>query len=38
MYSKKAFKALPKVIYHFSLLCEKNNIGEFKKEKMEKFF
>ncbi|TFG18840.1 MAG: hypothetical protein EU529_16995 [Promethearchaeota archaeon] len=38
MYSKIFFKALPKVIYHFSLFCEKNNIGSFKKEKIEEFW
>ncbi len=37
MFSKNFFKALPKVIYHFSLFCEKNNIGLFKKEKIEEF-
>jgi len=37
MFSKNFFKALPKVIYHFSLFCEKNNIGLFKKETIEEF-
>ena len=37
MYSKKFFKALPKVIYHFSNFCEKNNIGAFKKDMIEEF-
>jgi len=37
MYSKKFFKALPKVIYHFSNFCEKNNIGVFKKDMIEEF-
>ena len=38
MFSNNFFKALPKVIYHFSLFCEKNNIGAFKKEKIEEFW
>ena len=37
MFSKNFFKALPKVIYHFSRLCEENNIGVFKKERIEEF-
>jgi len=37
LFSNNFFKALPKVIYHFSLFCEKNNIGLFKKEKIEEF-
>ena len=37
MYSKIFFKALTKVIYHFSLFCEKNNIGVFEIEKIEEF-
>jgi len=38
MYSKTFFKALPKVIYHFSLFCEKNSIGAFNKERIEEFW
>ena len=37
MFSKKFFKALPKVIYQFSRFCEDNNIGVFKKERIEQF-
>lgn len=38
MFSKKFFKALSKVIYYFSLFCEKNNIGGFKIENIEEFW
>ncbi len=38
MYSKNFFKALPKVIYHFSLFCEENGIGEFDKEEIEIYY
>ncbi|TFF88337.1 MAG: hypothetical protein EU550_01470 [Promethearchaeota archaeon] len=38
MFSKSFFKALPKVIYHFSLFCEKNDIGIFNKERIEEFW
>jgi hypothetical protein len=38
MYSKKFFKALPKVIYHFSLFCEENDIGQFEKKEIEKYY
>jgi len=38
MFSKKFFKALPKVIYHFSKFCEKNSIGAFNKERIEEFW
>lgn len=39
MYSKNFFKALPKVIYHFSLFCEENNIGgDFNREEIEHYY
>jgi len=38
MYSKDFFKALPKVIYHFSLFCEENDIGDFNKQEIENFY
>jgi len=38
MYSNTFFKALPKVIYHFSLFCQENNIGHFNKEEIEQYY
>ena len=35
LYSKNFFKALPKVMYHFALFCEENNIGEFNRQEIE---
>lgn len=37
MYPINFFKALPKVIYHFSLFCEENNIGDFNRREIEKY-
>ncbi|SRR6056297_937602 len=37
MFKNEFFKALPKVIYHFSKFCEANNIGTFSLDKIEEY-